>query len=111
MAGGRTREYEEARERIDRAIRPYVKVRVWKPEEFSLEELEAIKKDERFLRKVSRLARLYMEGERRGETVIVALTGVGEGELSERDLEALLDDVEFREELTDLIRERAGRRG
>ncbi len=108
MVGGRARDYEEARERIDRAVRPYVKVRIWKPEDLSLEDLEALRDDEDFSRHVSRLARLYLREKRGGgrRTLIIALVEVGG--IDPAELEGILDDPRFGDGLSRLIREWAG---
>ncbi len=98
----RIERFESIKEEVEKAVKPFVKVKLYKPEGHEMRELEDLQQDEEFNERLERLVRLYLD-ERKGE-VFLMVVPVSSGVLPKDKLRELEGDKTFIAELEEFIR-------
>ena len=96
--------FETLRDEVEKALRPFVKLKIYRPEGATPEEHESLKEDEEFKERVGRLTDLYIRGKKEGFSVMIVPVKVP------LDVTRVLEEDEsFLEMLNDLAKGMAGK--
>jgi len=98
----RIERFESIKEEVEKAVKPFVKVKLYKPEGHEMKELEDLQQDEEFNERLERLVRLYLDEKK--EEIFLMIIPVSSGVLPKDRLKELEMDKTFIAELEGFIR-------
>jgi len=98
----RIERFESIKEEVEKAVKPFVKVKLYKPEGHEMKELEDLQHDEEFNERLERLVRLYLDEKK--EEIFLMIIPVSSGVLPKDRLKELEMDKTFIAKLEEFIR-------
>ncbi len=98
----RIERFESIKEEVEKAVKPFVKVKLYKPEGHNMKELEDLQQDEEFNERLERLVRLYLDEKK--EEIFLMIIPVSSKVLPKDRLRDLERDKTFVAELEGFIR-------
>ncbi len=95
----RLERFENLKDEVERAIRPFIKVKVYLEGDVDDERLKELQNDKRFQERVERLTLLFLKGLKEGFSVLIVPVG-----LPEDEVKALEKDEHFLSRVEEIAR-------